>query len=105
MDLKNRIPCAIMNQGKSMLIDKTSILSQNLGHYLFFWICFVLLVLFFFYSFLDFQARNSLRQRLFFPWILYRPWNLRGRAFKIHHGMPAATHPRPENAERPHPYR
>ena len=34
MDLKNRIPCAIMNQGKSMLIDKTSILSQNLGHYL-----------------------------------------------------------------------
>lgn len=33
MDLKNRIPCAIMNQGKSMLIDKTSILSQNLGHY------------------------------------------------------------------------
>ncbi|WP_206212672.1 hypothetical protein, partial [Victivallis vadensis] len=26
--------CAIMNQGKSMLIDKTSILSQNLGHYL-----------------------------------------------------------------------
>ena len=32
MDLKNRIPCAIMNQGKSMLIDKTSILSQNLGH-------------------------------------------------------------------------
>ncbi len=22
-----------MNQGKSMLIDKTSILSQNLGHY------------------------------------------------------------------------
>lgn len=35
MDLKNRIPCAIMNQGKSMLIDKTSILSQNLGHYLF----------------------------------------------------------------------
>lgn len=34
MDLKNRIPCAIMNPGKSMLIDKTSILSQNLGHYL-----------------------------------------------------------------------
>lgn len=33
MDLKNRIPCAIMNQGKSMLIDKTSIFSQNLGHY------------------------------------------------------------------------
>lgn len=43
MDLKNRIPCAIMNQGKSMLIDKTSILSQNLGHYqdtlLFFGVC------------------------------------------------------------------
>jgi len=36
MDLKNRIPCAIMNQGKSMLIDKTSILSQNLGHYPYF---------------------------------------------------------------------
>lgn len=31
MGLKNRIPCAIMNQSKSMLIDKTSILSQNLG--------------------------------------------------------------------------
>lgn len=30
---KNRIPCAIMNQSKSMFIDKTSILSQNLGHY------------------------------------------------------------------------